>query len=774
MLYLLKALSAWSLAAAAIGLVVGASTCAAKRLEGERPDPRAAWPFLAIFLYVLGVAAALLKLLPGRAGLWLEAALLLGAAYLIGCVLGCLLRSLVFGRLFLGRPAQAPPVSGGPEAPAATVTFPGGLAEAAGSAAQLALAPETFSRTTLANDNVDAVKGAELQAHEAPSLSEDLAEGAKTIADHAGALAEATPAALAASSEAHKLLSGDTVEDAAAKAETSATGVAQQLATSEPSADDAVIAEAPAIAAHAHSGALAEAVETIVDHAGALAMATPAALAASSDARKLLSGDAVEDLAPKAEALAKVTQSPPGELAEAVETIADHAGALATATPAALAASSEAQKVLSGDAREPAAVKPDAPAPTHAPSGELVEGEKTIDDHAEALVTATPVALAAAGAAQKLLSGEQSAGAAGKAEALAPLPAVSGELADGAESIAGHAEALAAATPAALAASSAAQALYPRREALALSPPPTMQRPRREKDEDKLWQIEGVGKKLHRRLNDLGIWRFEQIARWTPEQAAWVGEKFGAPGRVESEQWILQARLLAQKTWPRSVDAAGASADGREAPPAEARPEQGEDEDDLQLVRGIGDKIVRELHDLGIWRLRQIATWTPGQQAWIGERLGHGGPEERKFWVAQAQLLVAGVETDHSRALRQGQGSASAHGSDAEPLDEAAAAALHAALPQVIAPHANDEVYAGARPLSLLQPPHGEKDDLAAIDGIDDELAERLHGLGVWTFGQIACWSDENAGWIGSYLAFPHRVQREGWVEQARVLFAKK
>jgi predicted flap endonuclease-1-like 5' DNA nuclease len=683
---------------------------------------------------------------------------------------------LVFGRLFLSRPAQTSPVSGGPEAPAATVTFPGGLAEAAAaaSAAQLALAPETFSRTTLANDNVDAVKGAELQAHEAHSLSEDLAEGAKTIADHAGALAEATPAALAASSEAHRLLSGHTVEDAAAKAETSATGVARQLATSEPSADDAVKAEAPAIAAHAHSGALAEAVETIVDHAGALAMATPAALAASSDARKLLSGDAVEDLAPKAEALAKVTQSPPGELAEAVETIADHAGALATATPAALAASSEAQKVLSGDAREPAAVKPDAPAPTHAPSGELVEGEKTIDDHAEALVTATPVALAAAGAAQKLLSGEQSAGAAGKAEALAPLPAVSGELADGAESIAGHAEALAAATPAALAASSAAQALYPRREALALSPPPTMQRPRREKDEDKLWQIEGVGKKLHRRLNDLGIWRFEQIARWTPEQAAWVGEKFGEPGRVESEQWILQARLLAQKTWPRSVDAAGASADGREAPPAEARPEQGEDEDDLQLVRGIGDKIVRELHDLGIWRLRQIATWTPGQQAWIGERLGHGGPEERKFWVAQAQLLVAGVETDHSRALRQGQGSASAHGSDAEPLDEAAAAALHAALPQVIAPHANDEVYAGARPLSLLQPPHGEKDDLAAIDGIDDELAERLHGLGVWTFGQIACWSDENAGWIGSYLAFPHRVQREGWVEQARVLFAKK
>ncbi|MCA3629100.1 MAG: hypothetical protein IOC35_02110, partial [Methylobacterium sp.] len=40
----------------------------------------------------------------------------------------------------------------------------------------------------------------------------------------------------------------------------------------------------------------------------------------------------------------------------------------------------------------------------------------------------------------------------------------------------------------------------------------------------------------------------------------------------------------------------------------------------------------------------------------------------------------------------------------------------------------------------------------------------------IWHFDQIAGWSAEEVQWVGSYLAFPGRIERENWVEQARQL----
>ena len=198
------------------------------------------------------------------------------------------------------------------------------------------------------------------------------------------------------------------------------------------------------------------------------------------------------------------------------------------------------------------------------------------------------------------------------------------------------------------------------------------------------------------------------------------------------------------------------------APPAAPRPERAEEQDDLRLIQGIDDKLAQKLREHGVWRFGQIADWTPEQQKWIGDERGGFGPAARAFCVAQARLLAGGVETEFSRAVRRGE-------ARPEAFDEGAAQALQDALPQVINPHANDEIYAGARPLSLLQPPLGEKDDLARISGIDPPIAARLNTLGIWTYAQIARWSDENAMWIGSYLAFPGRIESENWVGQARV-----
>ena len=62
---------------------------------------------------------------------------------------------------------------------------------------------------------------------------------------------------------------------------------------------------------------------------------------------------------------------------------------------------------------------------------------------------------------------------------------------------------------------------------------------------DDLKRISGVGPKIEGILNDLGIYHFDQIAAWTPEQVAWVDGYLSFKGRIGREKWIEQAKQLA-------------------------------------------------------------------------------------------------------------------------------------------------------------------------------------------------------------------------------------
>lgn len=71
---------------------------------------------------------------------------------------------------------------------------------------------------------------------------------------------------------------------------------------------------------------------------------------------------------------------------------------------------------------------------------------------------------------------------------------------------------------------------------------------------------------------------------------------------------------------------------------------------------------------------------------------------------------------------------------------------------------------------SFLAAPKGQPDDLTQIKGIGPKLSSTLNALGIFHFTQIAEWTPEQCEWIDDHLAFKGRVQREGWVEQARQL----
>ncbi len=63
---------------------------------------------------------------------------------------------------------------------------------------------------------------------------------------------------------------------------------------------------------------------------------------------------------------------------------------------------------------------------------------------------------------------------------------------------------------------------------------------------DDLKLISGVGPKLEQVLNGMGIWKFEQVAAWSPEEVAWVDDFLQFKGRIDRDEWIAQATDLAK------------------------------------------------------------------------------------------------------------------------------------------------------------------------------------------------------------------------------------
>lgn len=75
--------------------------------------------------------------------------------------------------------------------------------------------------------------------------------------------------------------------------------------------------------------------------------------------------------------------------------------------------------------------------------------------------------------------------------------------------------------------------------------PPALQAPRFGAPED-LTLIDGVGPMQQSTLNSLGVFHFDQIAAWTPENIAWVDQYLRLRGRITRERWVEQADAFAK------------------------------------------------------------------------------------------------------------------------------------------------------------------------------------------------------------------------------------
>jgi NADH-quinone oxidoreductase subunit E len=72
------------------------------------------------------------------------------------------------------------------------------------------------------------------------------------------------------------------------------------------------------------------------------------------------------------------------------------------------------------------------------------------------------------------------------------------------------------------------------------------------------------------------------------------------------------------------------------------------------------------------------------------------------------------------------------------------------------------------RPKSVDKP--ATPDNLQLISGVGPKIEGILHGLGIYTFAQVAGWQQNERNWVDAYLNFKGRIDRDDWVRQAKAL----
>jgi predicted flap endonuclease-1-like 5' DNA nuclease len=219
---------------------------------------------------------------------------------------------------------------------------------------------------------------------------------------------------------------------------------------------------------------------------------------------------------------------------------------------------------------------------------------------------------------------------------------------------------------------------------------------------DELQRISGIGPKIDKTLQSLGYFHFDQIANWNKDEEKWVDEHLRFSGRIEREEWISQAKLLAAgkeaeftrlygssgmkfsggKTasgsrTPKASSGKSATATAKPKTASKPKPKappkpkkavatgvakaprkltsaRGGKADDLQRISGVGPKLEKTLHGLGFFHFDQISEWTPDEVQWVDENLTFKGRIDREEWIPQAKLLAAGDEKKFARRYGTG------------------------------------------------------------------------------------------------------------------------
>ena len=205
--------------------------------------------------------------------------------------------------------------------------------------------------------------------------------------------------------------------------------------------------------------------------------------------------------------------------------------------------------------------------------------------------------------------------------------------------------------------------------------------------------------------------------------------------------------------------------------------------DSLQRISGISQELERLLNAQGVSRYSHVAGWSRDDIGRFDRLLGSEGRISRENWIEQAQILGRGGNTafssDFDRRSRPAS-PASVLPASAQAISTPAPRVDIASLPSVKSDAYRPRVDAATAAAAAAAAATGgfrpsraaEVDDLKRIRGIGVLIEKKLNSIGVVTYEQIAQWGNEDIDRVSQMLDFKGRIERENWVEQARILSA--
>jgi predicted flap endonuclease-1-like 5' DNA nuclease len=236
---------------------------------------------------------------------------------------------------------------------------------------------------------------------------------------------------------------------------------------------------------------------------------------------------------------------------------------------------------------------------------------------------------------------------------------------------------------------------------------------------------------------------------------------------------------------PRATAAVARAAD---APAVPIRPAAPTARDNLQRIGGIDAQTEQRLAAQAVTRYSQIAHWTPSDVERFERLLGTTRRIARENWIEQAQILSRGGDTAFSREFDRREAEAAAQLRPAKITDAIREHSVAKAGEDGRGPARLDlstlrsvrsEAYQTADPgpaaarRAANQPKmvrSATLEDLKRIRGIGVLIEKKLNSMGVVSYEQIANWSAADIDRVSQSLDFKGRIERENWVEQARIL----
>jgi predicted flap endonuclease-1-like 5' DNA nuclease len=291
---------------------------------------------------------------------------------------------------------------------------------------------------------------------------------------------------------------------------------------------------------------------------------------------------------------------------------------------------------------------------------------------------------------------------------------------------------------------------------------------------DDLQRIRGVTPEIERMLQTRGVARFRQIAEWSRDDTDRFDRMLGLQGRIQRENWIEQAELLSRNRGTGSGSGSAASLPDR----TDGQPRAG----------------------LPVGRVQAVSAPVPETPPARPAPASDTASAAAAAAAAAASLAASTFSTPISRQERTER---------PDPAPEAPSADTSAPRPNRLVDAIRDrdqradterdprepreprEQWEPREPreprnertdLSGLRSvrseafrggdaaPAGAAHDLKRIRGIGVLIEKKLNSMGITRYEQVAEWTVADIERVSRVLDFKGRIERENWVEQARIL----